>query len=210
MNTYTNLSVPGLEYVPDIITPKEERRILKFLDERKWENDFSSRRVQQFGYIYDFFKEDLTPTEAIPNELRKVIERMEKRGIMTKEQCQQIIVNEYVGQKQGIGKHVDNDIFGDTIVGLTLGDPCVLLMHETKPQPVYDFKTLEHTGVVSGIYLEPRSLMVMKQDARYKWKHEIPKADKIQVGDKTLEKAENYRRVSVTFRSVVKLHRRAL
>jgi hypothetical protein len=37
---------------------------------------------------------------------------MQNRGIMDVVECQQIIVNEYTGKKQGIGKHVDCDVFG--------------------------------------------------------------------------------------------------
>lgn len=46
------------------------------------------------------------------------------------------------------------------------------------------------------IYLEPRSLLILKDDARYKWKHGI-----------TSRKSDNgvkrQKRVSLTFRKVI-------
>lgn len=49
--------------------------------------------------------------------------------------------------------------------------------------------------------LEPRSVMVLKDVARYKWTHEIParKSDVIDGG-----KVERSRRISLTFRKVIR------
>jgi len=178
--------------------------LLRFLDSNTWQNDFASRRVQQFGFHLNFFDEnDLTPLGDIPKEFSKVMAKLEKEGILPVAQCQQIIINEYVGPKQGIGKHVDCDVFGDTIVSLTLGDPCALLMHETLPQAEYNFKTLEQSGRVFSMILESQSIVVLQKDARYLWKHEIPKSNRVDVNGTVIERGEDYRRVSVTFRSVV-------
>lgn len=43
----------------------------------------------------------------------------------------------------------------------------------------------------------------MKGDARYLWKHEIPKISEFQLNGKEIIREENFRRVSVTFRSMV-------
>jgi alkylated DNA repair dioxygenase AlkB len=51
------------------------------------------------------------------------------------------------------------------------------------------------------MFLEPGSLTVMKDDARYAWKHAIParKTDTYQG-----HKVERQRRLSLTFRTVLK------
>lgn len=134
----------------------------------------------------------------------KVIQKLSKEGYIPEEQCQQLIVNEY-GRKQGIGKHVDCDVFGDTIVSLTLGDPCVLNMHESvSPPGDYNFKTIEETGRIISYVLESRSIVVLKGDARWLWKHGIPKSDRMEANGVVIERDDDYRRVSVTFRSIVK------
>lgn len=133
---------------------------------------------------------------------------MESQGIMPIKECEQIIVNEYAGRKQGIGKHVDCDVFGPTITTLTLSDPAVMVLYETKEPEgsgAYNFRTLEETGKTISLLLERRSLLVLKGDSRYFWKHGIPKEDQVELENGGLfTKDDQYRRVSISFRSIVK------
>lgn len=72
--------------------------------------------------------------------------------------------------------------FSDTICSLSLGSGCII--------------DLTNSDIKNSIYLEPRSLLVLKNEARYKWKHGI-----------TSRKSDNgikrQRRVSLTFRKVI-------
>ncbi|MFN3302056.1 MAG: alpha-ketoglutarate-dependent dioxygenase AlkB, partial [Patescibacteria group bacterium] len=100
----------------------------------------------------------------------------------------QLIVNEYK-QGQGIASHVDCEpCFGDTIISLSLGSTCIM-----------EF-TNKETREKIEVLLEPRSLVVLKDDARYLWTHGITgkKAD-IFKGIKHERKT----RISLTFRNVI-------
>jgi hypothetical protein len=79
-------------------------------------------------------------------------------------------------------------LFTDTIISLSLGSSCVM-----------DF-TRVSTGDKISVLLEPRSIVVLKDDARYQWMHIIAarKGDLFQGEPITRE-----RRVSLTFRKVI-------
>lgn len=101
----------------------------------------------------------------------------------------QLIVNEYQ-PGQGISEHIDAiEIFGDTIVMISLGSSCIM-----------DF-TLEENKKKrkESIFLERRSLLMIQKEARYKWKHSISKR-KNDLWDNFPYKRD--RRISLTFRNV--------
>lgn len=61
--------------------------------------------------------------------------------------------------KAGIDWHVDNRAFGPVVCGVSLGSPAV--MH------------LEKSGTKVQQYLEVGSLYVLRDEARYEWKHKV-------------------------------------
>jgi len=64
----------------------------------------------------------------------------------------------------GIGVHVDSVLFGDTILGVSLGAPATMrFRHKT-------------TGHRYDVSLQPCSLLVMQGAVRFEWSHEIPGA----------------------------------
>ena len=94
---------------------------------------------------------------------------------------EQLIVNEYE-PGQGIGRHVDSHDFGNTIVSLSLGSQCHMIFRDRAGD----------RGVLE-IPLKARSLLIMKDEARLKWTHEIPSRK----SDKGVPRRT---RVSLTFR----------
>jgi alkylated DNA repair dioxygenase AlkB len=97
----------------------------------------------------------------------------------------QVIANEYL-PGQGISAHIDCEpCFSEAIVSLSLLSPCEIIFRERR------------SDAKLGVVLEPRSAIVMKDDARYEWTHEIP-ARKSDIIDGA--KVERSRRVSLTFR----------
>lgn len=56
--------------------------------------------------------------------------------------------------------------------------------------------SLTNGDAEKSIYLEPRSLLILKSDLRYKWKHGI-------AGRKSDDGIKRGRRVSLTFRNVI-------
>jgi alkylated DNA repair dioxygenase AlkB len=173
--------IPGLQYVPDFITAAEEQTLVEIIDQQPWLHDLK-RRVQHYGYKYDYKARAVTADSylgPLPDWFMSVTRRLPFKP-------DQAIVNEYL-PGQGISAHVDCvPCFADTIASLSLGSRAV--MQFTNGQEKH------------GLYLEPRSLIILSGPARYEWMHAIParKADVAQGF-----KIERKRRLSLTFRTII-------
>jgi alkylated DNA repair dioxygenase AlkB len=98
----------------------------------------------------------------------------------------QMLVNEYA-PGQGISPHRDYAPFGRTVVSLSLLSPCVM-----------DFRHVA-TGRKECLLLEPRSLLVLSDEARFDWEHGIaPRKRDVWRG----VPVARARRLSLTFRFV--------
>ena len=101
----------------------------------------------------------------------------------------QVIVNEYE-PGQGISNHIDCEpCFQGTIVSLSLGSGCFM-----------DFTNKFDKTKKIPVWLAPRSIVILKDEARYEWLHGIAarKSDKLNG-----YKHDRRRRVSLTFRKVI-------
>ena len=181
--------IGGLKYIADFITQSEHDFLLKQIDGAPWLSDLK-RRVQHYGYKYNYKARAIDSSMQIgslPDWALEVAYKLHKENFIN-ELPDQVIVNEYQ-PGQGISSHIDCvPCFTDTIISLSLGSNCVM-----------DFKSLA-TGKKIPILLEPRSLTVLKDDARYKWTHSIA-ARRIDQFHKQVITRE--RRVSLTFRKVI-------
>jgi alkylated DNA repair dioxygenase AlkB len=181
--------IPGLRYIPNYLNETDHDRLISAIDRQIWMADLK-RRVQHYGYRYDYKRRTVDPSMflgALPAWVMPLAERLHDDGLMP-EIPDQLIINEYISG-QGIASHVDCEpCFGNVIVSITLGSGCLI-----------NFNNLATKARVS-LFLEPRSLFVMQDEARYQWKHGIlpRKADEYE--GKTIQRN---RRVSLTFRSVV-------
>ncbi len=176
----------GLFLRLDVITPEKEQEIITWLDTQPWSTELS-RRTQHYGYGYNYKNKKLIPGPKMSGVILEFAHALQSGGIITPEQC---IVNEYY-RKQGISPHTDNLLFADTVVGLSIGADAV--MHFSKNNEKFD------------CFLPRRSLMMMTGAARYDWKHSI--SDNVtyidNLGQKCI-KPENYRRFSLTYRTIAK------
>lgn len=182
--------VKGLELHFDFITESEELGLIEKIDKSPWITDLS-RRVQHYGYRYDYKSRKLDKSfylGTLPQWLEALSERLMNYALIDFIP-DQVIINEYK-PGQGIAPHIDCEpCFEDTITSLSLGSTC-MMNFERSPN---------HKDKV-GIILEPRSLMVMKGESRYHWYHGIPHRKKDTIyGQEFLRK----RRISITFRKVV-------
>lgn len=185
---------PGLHMWFSVIIPSDEKIILKYLDSRPWSTALK-RLTQQYGYSYDYTRKNTVPLPSSPIEgvLRLLTNHINavyapQFGVT----FDRIIVNEYT-QQQGIRPHIDKpDIFGPVVMGLTLGDSATMTF--TNP----------NTREQVDVWLPPRSLVILSGDSRYVWTHEISPNINIKGPDgNKFRKADDYRRVSITFRSGV-------
>jgi alkylated DNA repair dioxygenase AlkB len=184
------MTVPGLRYIPDYLEEDEQTRLLAEIDRQPWLTNLK-RRVQHYGYNYDYSRRSVDGSlylGALPAWSVRLVERLTRDG-WAAEPINQLIVNEY-DPGQGIAAHIDHvPSFGNTILSASLGSPC--LMTYTNIQ----------TKAEVSLLLEPGSLIVMQDEARYEWKHGIAarKSD-VHQGRRIIRG----RRVSLTFRSVNK------
>jgi alkylated DNA repair dioxygenase AlkB len=172
--------IPGLSYQPSYITETEELRLAAAIDQETWNCSWDRRR-QSYGASYG---RDEVKVQPIPAWSIALADRMQKDGL-TERSFDHMLVNEYL-PGQGIALHRDYEPFDRTVVSLSLLAPCLM-----------DFRH-EETGERHFLWLEPRSLLVLSDDARYKWQHGIARRKNDRWQGMVIPRA---RRISITFRS---------
>ena len=179
-------TIKGFQYISSYITQYDHDLLIQQIDTQPWLSDLK-RRVQHYGYKYDYKARAINQSlhlGVLPDWLLNIANRLYYEKLIT-ELPDQVIVNEYL-PGQGISSHIDCiPCFTDTIISLSLGSPCVMELKNTNTIP---------------ILLEPRSLVILKDDARYKWTHCIPARKTDRFNDHTISRE---RRVSLTFRKVI-------
>jgi alkylated DNA repair dioxygenase AlkB len=166
----------------DYISADDERNLIDCIDKGNWLTTLK-RRTQHYGYEYDYKKRNvkhLKQIQPIPDWCVTLMTRL-TQDIFHKVP-EQLIINEYQ-PGQGISKHIDAPIFDEPIASLSLGSPCVM---------VFTSKERRHE-----ILLPPRSLLILKGESRWQWKHEIPSRKRDKVNGKIITRT---RRISLTFR----------
>jgi alkylated DNA repair dioxygenase AlkB len=181
--------IPGLRYLPHYLSPDDQTRLLDTIDRQTWSNELR-RRVQHYGYRYDYKKRAVDSSMylgPLPGWLGRLSACMNRDGL-SPSVPDQVIINEYQ-PGQGIASHVDCEpCFGDTIISLSLGSPCVMVFTNLRTRD--DIEML----------LEPGSLLIMQGEARHRWMHGIPARKTDVVNGQPIQRG---RRVSVTLRTVI-------
>ena len=171
-------SIPGLHYLPGYVTEADERALVGAIDRGPWNTEWRRRR-QPYGAGYGSDGD----SPPIPGWGRRLVARLFEDRV-TDRPFDQMLVNEYA-PGQGISSHRDYAPFGRTVVSLSLLSPCVM-----------DFRH-PPTGRKESLLLEPRSLLVLSDEARYEWEHGIaPRKRDAWQGVRVWRG----RRLSVTFR----------
>ena len=178
-----NVNISGLTYISSYISSEYEEKLLKLIDTQEWNLDLK-RRTQHYGYKYDYIARSVDSSYYLgemPYWIDELCSKLHKNSIFI-EKPDQVIINEY-RPGQGIASHIDCvPCFADTICSLSLESGCIM--------------DLSWGDIKRCINLEPRSLLILKDDARYKWKHGIA-ARKSDYGIK------RQRRISLTFRKII-------
>lgn len=186
--------VDGLFLQKDFVTAEQEKSIIGELDGKVWSTKLK-RRTQHYGYEYDYTNKgaDLKSRVVDPlstcqwiDGIATVISPLFPNEIKP-DQC---IVNEYT-REQGIAAHTDSPKFGPVIASISLGSPTNFI-----------FELFGKPGKV--VEVPARSLLLLTGPARYEWTHCIPQGKKtISVDNKRTSKPFDYRRVSLTYRTVL-------
>lgn len=179
--------VPGLLVVPDFIDEAMENELINEIDSQTWVVDYD-RRLQYYGYRNELEKpyDLITFPVPFPPLIRKLSEEIVERNLLLS-QPDQVIINEYV-PGEGIRPHKDRNYFENQICGINLGSGCIMRFIKVSGGDVVD------------VEIPRRSLYIMQDEARYKWKHAIPPRKKDNI-DGNLQHRD--RRVSITYRKVI-------
>jgi alkylated DNA repair dioxygenase AlkB len=190
----TTLITPakGLIYTSDFLNNEQQEWAQQWIDasDNEWRNDLS-RRIQQYGWRYDYKARAITPDMYIgelPQWLQNLARHLYDTTLhpITQERLfqsipEQCIVNEYVGS-QGIAEHTDHKGFGGVIATISLISTWDMLL-----APKYKDNTIPVT-------LETGSCLIMTGPSRHIWTHQIPR---------DTNRPINQRRISLTFRTVL-------
>ena len=181
--------IPGLQLVPEYVNEAREGSLVAVIDDLPWRTELR-RRVQHYGYQYDYKGRKVTPEMylgPLPDWLQPLCQELKERGLMPRV-ADQVIVNEYE-PGQGIAPHVDCvPCFDDTIASLTLGSSCIMEFTQVK------------TRAKVPLFLPRRSLVVLSGEARYGWRHSIPGRKSDPHEGRVIARG---RRLSLTFRNVL-------
>jgi alkylated DNA repair dioxygenase AlkB len=179
-------ALPGLFLYPNFIDEERERQLLNEIDSQIWIVDYL-RRLQYYGYRNELDKPyDLIPFPIpMPPLIYQLSQEIVEQKILLY-QPDQVIINEYV-PGEGIKPHKDRAYYENQICGVNLGSGCIMRFIKGKNEEVID------------VEIPRRSLYVMQDDARKKWKHAIPPRKKDNING-ILQHRE--RRVSITYRKV--------
>ena len=191
INQIATKKINGLQYIENYITSYQENWLLNEIDKYEWLDDLK-RKVQHYGFKYNYKERKVTLDQHIgvlPEWLKRISKNLFNQNYMHVIP-DQVIINEYL-PGQGISPHIDCEpCFEDTIISLSLGSRCIM-----------DFSKKNNQSDKIPIYLEPRSIIILRNDARYNWSHCIPARKSDKWIDGNIYK--RIRRVSITFRKVI-------
>ena len=191
-------AVPGLKLIADFLSEAEEAQIVSEIDDRADWSTGLQRRVQHYGWRYDYKSRQVDPSMRIgplPDWATKVAERLVDHGYFKEGPPDQVIVNEY-RESQGIAPHIDSpSSFAGFVAMISLLETWEMEFRKRRSKAKITHK------------LDRRSAAILTGEARYQWKHGIPKRKTepgpVKPGKKRPSRVPRHRRISLTFRKVI-------
>lgn len=178
-------NIPGLVVCRGVLSLRERDEALRHIDAAPWRKDLR-RRVQHYGWVYDYRKRTLDPSMflgPLPEWVGAVIDLLPWQWATTAwDQC---IVNEYL-PGQGIGEHSDAATFGPAVVTITLCGSATMSFR----QRFSHGRAESALDPIVAVPLVAGEALVLTGPARRPWTHEI------------LGNSVASRRVSLTLRTV--------
>ena len=158
---------PGLTYRPDFLSVDDERALLAAildlpLRPAPYKDYTARRRIASFGGAYDFARQQLNPAPPLPDWLHPLRDRVARVLGVASDELAQGLVTEYAPGTP-LGWHRDTPEF-EQIAGVSLAASCEMRWRRFPPkarEPVLD------------LVVAPRSLYVMRDEARWGWQHSV-------------------------------------
>ena len=183
--------IDGLYYFDAFLDEDSQRALIQRIDTEPWRADLE-RRVQHYGWRYDYQKRTITPDMELgplPDWVAEVARRLYVETKLFDRVPDQAIVNEY-RPGQGIALHADRQCFGDTVATVSLNDDCEMRLRPVGGTPKDDRRLMLARG----------SALILTGDSRSRWMHGI---DKRKTEKSSLGERDRRRRLSLTFRTVL-------
>ena len=179
-------------YQPDFISATEEAALLAEiralpLHEAQYKTFTAKRRIMSYGAKYDFSANELLPGPPLAPFLLPLREKVAAWLGMSPDEFAHGLVTEYQPGTQ-LGWHRDVPQFG-VIVGVSLAGAIRMRFRPYPPRPNKREGTF-------ALHLEPRSVYVLRNEARWGWQHSIPTTKNLRysVTLRTFEKHDGVRR----------------
>jgi alkylated DNA repair protein alkB homolog 6 len=170
LSNYRVTSAPDtVYYIPNFITTEEETYLLNNVynaPKPKW-TQLSNRRLQNWGGLP---KAKGMILEDIPAWLNIYCEKVAKFGQFDNKIPNHVLVNEYLSG-QGIMPHEDGPSYYPCVTTLSLGSHTLLDFYKPVNEEALEL-TFESRYLFS-LMLEPRSLVILKDDMYQKYLHGI-------------------------------------
>src|SRR5579872_2837978 len=159
----------------------------------------AKRRVVRYGANYDSDTREESEAQPIPRFLAEIRARAAELAEVGTDEMVQAMISEY-SPGTPIGWHRDAPQFG-VIIGISLGSACRMRLkpYQVRRELPSDRSSAEGGGTytnegsrthikILSLRLDPRSIYVMRGQARSQWQHSIPAVEEM--------------RYSITFRTL--------
>eukprot|EP00002_Diphylleia_rotans_P033729 TRINITY_DN7200_c0_g1_i3.p1 TRINITY_DN7200_c0_g1~~TRINITY_DN7200_c0_g1_i3.p1 ORF type:complete len:272 (-),score=44.18 TRINITY_DN7200_c0_g1_i3:14-829(-) len=157
---------------------EKEDFLIKYTDANCWLDNIQRRRVQHYGYPFNYQIRRLEvdkPRTEFPPPYEEIAQQLYELGFFPSPP-NQLTLNDYQAG-QGIRFHVDShSSFLDEVASISMGSDCIMEFR----LPLQDITQGRHrkhhqeTEETVNILLPRRSLLILQGDARYLWDHQIP------------------------------------
>ncbi|MGH6610938.1 MAG: alpha-ketoglutarate-dependent dioxygenase AlkB [Burkholderiaceae bacterium] len=159
----------GLRYVDDFLSAEEEQQLIDHVSrvpmhEAQHYQYTAKRRIANFGKGYDFDQRTLHEAPPLPDFLIELRQKVADLLSIAAEDFEQALINEY-RPATPLGWHRDALNF-ELVAGVSLASACRMRFRPYPPQKGRDPRTFV-------LDVQPRSLYVMQDDARWRWQHSV-------------------------------------
>lgn len=164
-------------YIPNFISSEEEQLILSYVEKTpkpKW-TQLLNRRLINYGGIPH---SNGMVAEVIPGWLQTYVNKINSLGIFETQKANHVLVNEYK-PGQGIMPHADGPLFYPTISTISCGSHTVLELRKKEIFSEYlnEIVAIKSCStsqdIVFKLIMEPRSLLILKDDLYENYLHSI-------------------------------------
>jgi len=158
----------GFTYQPDFLSVAQEAELIGVIRalpfrQAQYKEWRARRRIVSYGGSYDFSRNALTPAPPIPDFLHPLRAQIAQWAGIPVARIEHAMISEYQPATP-LGWHRDVPEF-EHVVGVSLLGHARLRFRPWPPQA--------HQRTTGAIELEPRSVYVLRDGARWQWQHAV-------------------------------------